>query len=281
MELHGKHVGNGEYAGKCPFKDIGRDRFRWWPGKDLWWCRNPDNCIDCPGLDSKDIGTKYGSLSYNHANISNLSVPDPKAIRKDLPTLERAMFFHSHLDERAVQFLRDRGICYETALRFLVGVDGNWLTIPSIIGRRCIAIKKRWIGTGPSPIGDNYKFELGSIGKSLFNWDRFTSRKRWSVALINKTPLDTMLLDQLGIITTGPLAGENVWDEKWTPMVSRADVLLNVGDNDSEGVVYAERRQLKLNGNSRLVYPPAGKDLTESYLYGIDLHDWIRSETKR
>lgn len=285
MELEGKRVAAGEFAGKCPFKHIGDDRFHWWPDRDLWWCRNPDDCPDCPGLDSRyDPGMKRGNLSYKGYRPGKLIVPESKEVAVKMkgppPSIETVLRYHNNLNEKAVQFLRDRGIYYETALRFMVGRDRNWLTIPSIVNGKCIAVKKRWIGKPPDGVL-TYVFEKGSRGRSLFNWDRFKSRKRWRYLLTVKAPLDILLLDQLGIPAIGPLGGEGVWNDKWTPQLDCVKFLINVGDNDSEGRVYAERRQKRLNGNSKLAYPPIGKDPTEAYLSGVDLHDWVRSIIRR
>lgn len=281
MELEGKRVAADEFYSPCPFKHIGTDRFHYWTAADLWWCRNPDNCPDCPGRDSrKDIGTKWGNISYKHHELGNLVIPEgidrTVRVKSSPPSIEMALRYHGNLNERTVQFLRDRGIYYETALRFLIGRDRNWLTIPSIVNGKCIAIKKRWIGK-PPPGVLTYIFEKGSRGRSLFNWDRFRSRKHWHHFLMTKAPLDILLLDQLGIPAIGPLGGEGVWNDEWTPHLDCVECLVNVGDNDSEGRVYAERRQKRLNGNSRLAYLPIGKDPTEAYLSGVDLHDWVQS----
>jgi phage/plasmid primase-like uncharacterized protein len=36
----------GEYSGPCPFCQAGKDRFRVWPEKDRYWCRQCDHSGD-------------------------------------------------------------------------------------------------------------------------------------------------------------------------------------------------------------------------------------------
>lgn len=280
MELEGRRVAVGEYAGPCPFKGIGDDRFHWWPQEDLWWCRNPDGCIDCPGVPSKNSpGTFWGNISYEHTR-HKLIIPQavqntPKMHRPPPPTMKQVLEFHRRLDEETIQYLRDRGIYYETALKFLVGRNQTRLTVPLIAGGKCWGIKKRWIGKPPEGV-PKYVFVPGSRGKSLFNWDRLTARRHWDYIVVTKAPLDAMLLEQLGIPAVGPFGGESVWDSRWTPYLDRADVVVNVGDNDDEGIRWVERRQSLLGRNSVLAFPPEGKDPTEAYLRGVDLHEWIK-----
>ena len=279
LPLEGKLVSRhkGEYAGPCPFKGIGDDRFHVWAGASNWYCRK--ECRDCPGQ-SCPAGGRRGW--FKGAEIVTFRVLPPP----ERPKMSRVWEYHRNLDGQVLGYLASRGIRRDIASRFLVGKHGHRLTIPCIVRNGhnvCYGIKKRWIGDPPEPWIDRYTMEPGSQGKAIFNYDRLASQP-WSYVVIVEGVLDCILLDQMGIPATAPFGGGGVWDPKWARAYRRVRLPIVVADWDKPngqgkraGTVDAIRKLQSL-GRGILVFPPGGhKDIGEAYLAGENIRGWIAS----
>jgi len=279
LPLQGKLVSRhkNEYAGPCPFKGIGRDRFHWWAGSNNWWCRK--ECPDCPG-EPCPTGGRRGWFKDGEARSFRV-IPPPER-----PKMSQVWEYRHNLDGQTLDYLADRGIRRDTASRFLVGRNRRRLTIPNVVKNGhavCYGIKKRWIGTPPEPWIDKYTMEPGSRGLSIFNYNRLISRTHWPYFLIVEGVLDCMLLDQIGIPAAAPFGGGGVWDPRWNRSFDRVDQVIHVADWDEpdeagarQGTKYALKR-IKSMKRGLLVFPPGGyEDLGEAYLAGENISAWVR-----
>ncbi|MCP4539447.1 MAG: hypothetical protein GY832_20105 [Chloroflexi bacterium] len=276
----------GEWHGPCPFTGAGTKRFHLWDGQKNWWCR--DKCLSCPGKPARK-GGMWGSVKLLDVDITDREPPPPIPP----PSMEDVHAAARRLDEEVLVYLGTRGIRPDTARRFLIGRDEHAprLTIPNVIVRsppQCVGIKKRWLGTPPEEWILTYVAVPGTKGLSLFNWNRLISRA-WDYVLIVEAPLDVILLDQLGIPAVAPFGGGGVWDERWTKYFKRVKNIIIVADNDppdvdketgeildmEPGMTKAKYKRECL-GRGIVTYPPAGKDIGESFLHRVDLHQWIK-----
>ncbi|NIV32725.1 MAG: hypothetical protein GWN58_25755, partial [Anaerolineae bacterium] len=218
----------GEYAGRCPFKGIGDDRFHWWAGAKNWWCRQ--ECPDCPGK-SCSTGGMQGWFDSDEAR--DFVAPPPKA----RPSMALVSKYRDNLNGEVLAYLATRGIRQDTARRYWVGRNCRRLTIPCIVrngGRRVYGIKKRWIGRPPEEWIDTYTMEPGSKGAAIFNFDRLLSKRKWPFFLIIEGVLDCILLDQMGIQAVAPFGGGGVWSPDWTSAFARVGDIILVADNDPD-----------------------------------------------
>ena len=278
-----------EWAGPCPFTGQGNDRFHIWSGKKWWWCRK--ECPGCPGEPGRS-GGMWGWLDQIdqslYAKISAAEPPPPVPP----PTMQDVYRLADQISDNALDYLDSRGIRPDTARRYLLGQDENSrrLTIPNIIKNghlMCYGIKKRWLGKPPEEWISKYVSVPGTRGRSIFNWNRLVSRKKWDYFLIVEGVLDTILLDQLGIPAVAPFGGGGVWSPDWAKWFAHVGRLIIVADNDppgerdpEPGMTKAKQKQ-KMLGRGETVYPPEGKDLGEAYLAGVGLHAWLREVLER
>jgi len=64
--------------------------------------------------------------------------------------------------------------------------------------------------------------------------------------------------------------------QPWTKAFAHVRQLLIVADNDESGVGLAlAKRKVEMLGRGKVIMPPEGKDLGESWQAGIDLHRWF------
>ena len=273
--LEGKLVSRtkNEYAGACPWKGIGDDRFHWFEGAQNWWCRQ--SCPDCPGKPCPS-GGMTGWFKDDEYDTSKIKARP----RPPRPSMARVYEYLRGLNSRALNYLASRGIRADTARRFLIGQNCRRLTIPCIVkvgGKpECRGIKKRWLGKPPEDWISKYTMEPGSTGEAIFNYDRLRSRP-WDQVLIVEGILDCVLLDQMGIAAVAPFGGGSVWDAQWTKSFRQVKQIIIMADNDKSGVGlgYAQRKAEML-GRGTVALPPGNhKDIGEAYLAGKNVHQWI------
>jgi len=281
LPLQGRLVSRAksEYAGPCPFKGIGDDRFHWWAGSNNWYCRQ--DCPDCPG-EPCEKGGRQGWFKAGETKHFRTYAP------RDRPTMAQAYAYSHKLDRQVLAYLATRGILPGTARTFLVGKNCRRLTIPCIAtnGQHfCYGIKKRWIGTPPEPWMDTYIMEPGSQGRAIFNYDSLVFHRhkpKHPYVVVVEGVLDCMLLNQLGIPAVAPFGGGGVWDPGWTSTFRHhAEEVLIVADNDedNQGWLYAEKKREML-GYGSVVFPPDGhKDIGEAHQAGVRLVPWLDSIT--
>ena len=270
-----------EWAGPCPFTGKGNDRWHMWSGKDWWCCRKDSECVTCPGEPGHGDFVRWGWLSQLDAQPT---VSAAKSNATPPPPIERVYEYADQLDGDCLDYLHWRGIRPDTARRYLMGKDGHSarLTIPNIVvnGKpRCYGIKKRWFPAPPEPWMDKYTSVPGTIGRSVFNWNRLVERA-WDFALVVEGVLDAVLLDQLYIPAGAPFGGGGVWAREWGRYLAKIRHLLIVADNTVEGREKAERKRA-LIGRGILTVPPGGyKDLGEAWQGGEDILAWAKSVCK-
>lgn len=276
LVLAGKLVSQakGEYAGPCPFKGIGVDRFHWFSGAKNWWCRK--ECPDCPGK-PHPYGGMTGWFKDDECDTGKARPPR----KTSYPSMSRVYGYHDHLDPQVLAYLATRGIRSDTAHHFWVGKNCRRLTIPCIArvcGKpTCFGIKKRWIGKPPEDWINTYTMEVGSTGRAIFNYPRLISRNHWSHFLIVEGILDCMLLDQMAIPAVAPFGGGGVWDAKWETAFRHVKNIIIVADNDIEeqGLGYAQRK-VDLLGRGLVALPPGlAKDIGEAHLAGENIRQWL------
>ena len=273
LPLQGKLVSRAksEYAGACPFKGIGDDRFHWWAGSNNWWCRK--ECPDCPG-EPCARGGRQGWFDDGGTGAFKV-LPRP-----DRPPMKRVWEYHHGLDKPVLDYLATRGIRRDTASKYLVGKNCRRLTVPCLVKNGhnvCYGIKKRWIGEPPEDWIDKYTMEPGSQGAAIFNYNRLARPRPYAV--IVEGVLDCMLLDQLGIQAVALFGGGGVWDPRWTRAFRRAGQVVIVADDDEDGqgFLYAEKKREML-GRGLVTFPPGGhKDIGEAYLAGENIPAWLAS----
>lgn len=272
VALHGRLVSQAkqEYAGRCPWKGTGDDRFHWWQGANNWWCRQ--SCPDCPGEPCPSGGMRGW--------FDDGQKPRTRAVpRPPRPPMSRVYEFHHGLGQEALDYLAGRGIRPDTATKFLIGQNCRRLTIPCIVNKTCYGIKKRWLGEVPEAWIARFVMEPGSQAKSLFNWDRLASRRRWGHFLVTESVMDVMVLEQLGIPATCPFGGGSIWSTGWNRTFSqRVGLTIVVADRDENkaGESYA-RAKVKQIPRAIFAWPPEGyTDLGEAHENGVSLHDWLK-----
>ena len=278
LPLQGELVSHArqEYAGACPFTGRGDDRFHWWAGSNNWFCRNPDNCPDCPGKPCPS-GGMTGWFKDDEYDTSKIEARP----RPPRPSMARVYEYVHSLNSKALNYLTSRGIRADTARRFLIGQNCRRLTIPCIVnskGLTCYGIKKRWLGEPPEEWILKYTLEPGSTGKAIFNYNRLRSRP-WDQVLIVESILDCVLLDQMGIAAVAPFGGGSVWDARWTHSFRQVKQIIIVADNDKNGagLGYAQRKA-KMLGRGIVTLPPGEhKDIGEAYLARENIHQWTAS----
>jgi DNA primase len=232
----------------------------------------------------------WGWLEQLGLNVTDRELPPPTPP----PSMQEVYESANRLDEEVLAYLGARGIRPDTARRFLIGKDAHAprLTIPNVIVNSpptCVGIKKRWLGKPPEDWILKYVSVPGTKGRSIFNWNRLVSKRKWDYLLIIEAPLDVVLLDQLGIPAVAPFGGGGVWDPTWTKCFHQVKDIIIVADNDppdvneetgeiedpEPGLTKARFKQ-KCLGRGIVTYPDHGKDTGESFLHGVDLHRWIR-----
>jgi len=282
--LQGKLVSSnkGEYAGPCPIKG-GEDRFHWWLGSSIWFCRK--ECPDCPGRPTKNGIGRWGIFEGEEdretrsvAVVRKVPLPSRGRVDEYLEGNEHDPQLHSYLASRGIDPRR-------AIMKFHIGKNCRRLTIPCIVTvgdeKKCYGIKKRWLGTPPEEWIPKYTMEPGSQGTSIFNYDKLVSKKHWPYFLIVEGVLDCVLLDQLKIPAIAPFGGGGVWSIEWNKVFRHVDTIYHVADRDLDedednpkGLYWAKRR-LELLGRTHIVYPPGGyKDVGEAHVAGEDLTKW-------
>jgi len=274
MQPSGETVNHntGERAGPCPFKNVGHDRFHWWPAGN-WYCRK--ECPNCPGTRVPSGGMKGwldGSQRDQKPHVSKPAVPPP--------ALAKALSYEKNLDYHALGYLRTRGVSESTAKYFHLGRAGRRITIPNIIWyhgkRRCLGIKRRWIGEPPEGMTYKYKLDKGSIGASLFNWNILDKPR--PLLLIVESVMDVMLLFTLRIPAICPFGGGSVWSFKWKRFFSNIEKCIVVADLDDNGAGDQYARVKADSLGAKIVHAPDEcTDIGEALQRGVDLYGWIRS----
>jgi len=209
--------------------------------------------------------------------------------RKSSITYEAAIGFAQNMNQRGLQYLRNRNINEETVARFHLGMTSNQaaITIPNIYHWNkkpvCNAIKYRRL---PENVAGKEKYGSlpGSHSKGIFNFDALQTHEIFGI--IANSIFDVMLIHQLGYPVIGPFAGEASWEPEWGKFI-KWDYVINMGDRDPPdklgkcpGEEYMLKRSLLLNTsvteNVINTLPPGEyTDISEAYEHGFDIRGWF------
>lgn len=303
LGLNPKFKSGFEYSSPCPWCG-GKDRFLVWTDSQRYWCRQ----CGVKG-DLIQFLRDFKGLSFIEAKgCTNTNIDTPKAQITSKNKLCQPELWQSQarvfVDRAFKQLLgnRDnilkrlevsRGIKPETAAKFKLGYchhdfyinrkewgleekakeNGQlkklWLPkgliIPKFNNREVTRIRVRRFNSQPK-----YYILPGSETRPLI-----LGNLKAEYAILIESELDAILLEQeikedVLIVATGSVATK--LDSTLLKAISEKKVLVSY-DNDQAGIK-AVRSDIELL-NGCYLPPVDGKDITESFLSGIDLEDWF------
>ena len=181
-------------------------------------------------------------------------------------------------------YLKARGLQEQTLKRFQIGynlinqtIQGHYvhagITIPHLSGPYLWGVKIRRNKNIPT---ERYRIIAGSK-QNLFNADSLNGRK---IALVCEGEFDAMLLDQevgtmAAVVTLGSATG--TLGGRWLPALLPVERFLIATDNDQAGQEAKAKWQKLTGARGQSVDIPQGKDITEYWQAGGNLHTWAYS----
>jgi DNA primase len=186
--------------------------------------------------------------------------------------------------EPALRYLRSRGLTSETIQRaglgLMPGRYWEWrsigklnvpcgITIPWFIGDDLWAVKVRRAGGTPK-----YLQIAGGSANGLYNADNLDGH---TTILLVEGEFDALLAEQEagGLVGVGTLgSAANPLNRRWWLYFVKCQRLLVAYDDDEAGRKGAARLQA-ITQRARSVRLPYGKDITEFYLNGGNIHQWL------
>jgi len=302
----------GEYAGACPFCG-GTDRFRVWPNQDTprYWCRQcnaqgdainylqqRDNLSFHEACEELSIHTDNTYTSHTHRpkDAMNIDYTDCPAFKEPEWQTCATVFIrctkeilHQTIGIDARNYLLARGITLNTMHSANLGYNpfdrreewGSlpvWLpqgiVIPWQISNRFERINIR------RPSGTPKYINAKGSANTLYQHDRISFQKR---VIMVEGEFDVLLLgsyidtSQYCVVATGSTAGGRFL-EFATRLYQTQQVILAF-DNDEAGEKASQWWQSKLPQNT-IRLRPTHKDITDMFLAGENLADWLaQSET--
>lgn len=304
----------GEYAGACPFCG-GKDRFRVWPDdgdRGRWWCRQCQRSGDAVDyLRARDNLTFRAACEQLGAGLAEGPRPAP-APRPAPPDVvppspqwqEKARAFVTWCQARlweptgaaALAYLQGRGLTAETMRAAGLGynpqhwrrpaaawgLDGDpvnlaaGVVIPHEAGGDLWAVKIRLLEPFQTGDGRTVKYTSLRGGKgALYGADTLTGDK--PAVVLTEGEFDALLLrqqagDLADVATlTGAAHGLAL---RWLVKLLPYRRILAAYDADAAG--RAGAAQLAARSQRVVAIEPLeGKDITDFYLAGGDLHAWI------
>ncbi len=283
----------GEYAGPCPFCG-GRDRFRVWPERGRWWCRQCRRSGDAitllrerDGLSFREALERLGEYrpSARPVAIVTTTAPrgerpawDAEAVQALVAECETALF--SPAGEKARNWLHGRGLTDATLKAWRIGynpadrkVRGVYIprgiVIPCYVDNALQYVKVR--RPVPPLQGPKYQMLTGSKG-ALFGLDRMSGK---TAVVICEAELDAILLHQEAgdLVDVVALGSKGVRPAlEWLTRLARASQWLVALDRDADD---AATWWEVFSARVRRVRPLQGNDLTEFHQAGGDLRAWV------
>jgi DNA primase len=297
-------INNSEWAGPCP-KCGGSDRFRVWPEKARFWCRQcgiRGDAIDgyrlihdCGFLEAKRaLGIETDNPLPGRPTrkprpkcFRELSDPPNQKWRDTVGSLHR--WAENSLSAYSDWLLDARGIEMQTARLFRLAwnpttrhVDptvfgfssserhvfvSEGLLIPRFSKREIVCVRIRRSDPGEGP---RYWMVRGSQAA----WNVF-GRSTPSVIVVESELCAILLHQQTGLRCFASTSASLLPDEKQAQELKRS-LVVDCLDNDSAGQGLSNKLAAFLPNYVRAV-PPSGKDPTDCWRAGLDLKSWIQS----
>lgn len=205
--------------------------------------------------------------------------------RKVVDSAERVLW--SEQGERAIQYLKRRGLTEETIWRarlgYIPGPPWEWLkigkltvpcgiVIPWLVGKELWAVKVRRAAGLPK-----YTQIAGGSAHGLYNAANLEGHE---TVLFVEGEFDALLAEQecgglVGVATLGSASG--ALNPHWLPLLLHCKTILIAYDADEAGMKGAARLQA-LTARARPIKLPHGKDITEFFLRGGDIRQWVESQ---
>jgi DNA primase len=187
-------------------------------------------------------------------------------------------------NERALRYLKQRGLTEETILRarlgYVPGRPWEWLrigkltvpcgiTIPWFVGQELWAVKVRRAAGMPK-----YTQIAGGGAHGLYNAANLEGHEN---VLFVEGEFDALLAEQecaglVGVATLGSAA--STLNPHWLPLLLHCKTILVAYDADEAGMKGAARLQA-LTKRARIIQVPWGKDITEFVLKGGSVKQWL------
>src|SRR5450432_3768153 len=291
---------------RCPFHNERKGySLSVWP--DNWRCFG--SC--CMGGDAISWLERYRGMTFNEAcryldgqpvtNLPIRQVERPQFVTARQPKQEwqsaawnvvkqASDNLWSDDGQHALAYLKRRGLSDDTIaqaqLGFVPGHYRQWITldnllvpcgitIPWTIGHELWAVKvRRSVGT------PKYPQIAGGSASGLYNIANLAGQ---SAALFVEGEFDALLAEQesgglCGVVTLGSAA--NKLSHSWLGDLLSCQEILVAYDTDEAGRKGAARLQA-LTSRVRIIQVPLGKDVTEFYLRGGSVFQWIADSLKQ
>lgn len=202
----------------CPFCNDNRNKFYISSENGLWQCKVCEEAGNFYQLKAK-MGDLKEIVSMNETISHKYKPLDINFIDEFINNLNK--------DEKAYQYLTNRGFTKETIKFFKLGVENDWITIPHFKDNQLWNIKKR------NYIQKSFKRITGQPS-ILFNIDNIDLKKK--SVLIVEGETDCIAANQMGVknvvaLTTGAGTFSPEWLE-WTKQFKTIYICLN---NDTAG----------------------------------------------
>lgn len=300
----------GEWAGPCPFCG-GRDRFRMWPGQGRFWCRQceaqgdaisyiekrdnlgfSDACKVLGGHQEAPTAPRVAKRSEKERSRPVLSETEAPSAAWQARGRQFAAYCQGQLwqDDKALGYLRDRGLCDDTIRDAGLGynpkelrdspdrwgLDGKpvWLPVGWVIP--CESGGDLWYIKVRRP-QDEPKYLTVKGGKlTVYGLDALV-QAHYTDAIICEGEFDALLLRQhvgalCGVLALGS-ASKGLDMQAISELVAIRRVWLAL-DADQAGNKGTE----KLLATSARMHPlpvPGGNDVTDAWRAGHDLVAWV------
>lgn len=240
------------------------------------------------GLDFREACERLGALDLPDRPVS---VKEPSTTSNDGPPpaewqdqardlleiCEAALW--GDLGKRALAWLRKRGLQDDTIHRWHLGYNaadqrGNLGWLPRGIVITCKVEGTLWYIKIRRPTGRPKYQNVAGSKAALFGADNLEGH---DVAVITEGEFDAMLLDQetgdlVGVASLGG-AGKRL-DTRWIMYLLDKRRVLAAYDTDSSGLKGAAKL-LAQSERVRTIRPLEGNDVTDYYLAGGRLRDWV------
>lgn len=211
---------------------------------------------------------------------------------------EAADTLHSPAGAKALAWLMNaRGLLLGTIERWALGylpadrypnpvnwglarTDRVWLprgiVIPCIVGDVLWGLHVR------RPVGEPKYVNTTGSRKALWGAETLPGRR---AVVLAEGEFDGMVVWQqardlvgVGSPTTG---ASSHWQSDWTPRIFDAEAILVCYDTDNAGANGARAKMAALGQRLALCPPPSGKDISDFYLAGGDVHAWLAAERRK
>lgn len=308
-------TGGGEYSSPCPACG-GRDRFRFWPEQDRYWCRQCGKTGDSiqylrdfHGMTFKEAADQVGKVISSPARAkrkATLIKPTPPSAEWSTVACRLVAYAHAALlgNHDALAWLKtSRGLTIDTVKRHKLG----WLDKDHYRNRAVWGLPKATRDNGrqkkmfiPSGLVIPYQ-EHGKATRIRIRrcnpgkWGRYyilpgsstdpmiltANDLQTNPAIIVESELDAILIGQeikslYSIISLGSASTKP--DSKLSERLKSAPYIIVSLDADQPGDK-ATRYWLDTFQNAAWFPMPKeyGKDQTEAFLNGLDLNLWLKA----